>query len=468
MDRDYIFHESTESICPKCLARIPAKIIYKDNKVFLKKFCKVHGEQLELYEEDIEYYETKKGFDKPGTISKTQTKINRGCPFDCGLCPDHDQHTCIGLIEVTNKCNLNCPTCYANSGKGNFLSLDKLSKMMDFLIESEGGQSEILQISGGEPTIHPEIIKIIELARTKKINYVMLNTNGVRIAEDENFVKSLGKFKGKFEVYLQFDGFSPKANIALRGKDLVKIKLKAIENLRKYNIPITLVTTVQKGLNDSELGKIIKFGMETSCIRGINFQPVCYSGRGSFKDTKKTELINDRITLSGVIKKIEQQLPEVFVKGDIVPLPCNAERVAVTYLARSGDNNGNNKKNNDFIPITRSVKVKSYLPLIDNTFGFDADKILKQNVKKAITPAGFCNCMSFIKDLKGIIPLSYALKSDDEKLTYLNENTFRLSVTSFIDVFNFDIKSMQKECVHIITPDFKKIPFSAYNMFYRK
>jgi uncharacterized radical SAM superfamily Fe-S cluster-containing enzyme len=203
--------------------------------------------------------------------------------------------------------------------------------------------------------------------------------------------------------------------------------------------------------------------METSCIRGINFQPVCYSGRGSFKDTKKTELINDRITLSGVIRKIEQQLPEVFVKGDIVPLPCNAERVAVTYLARSTE-----KNNTRFIPITRSVKVKSYLPIIDNTFGFDADKILKQNFKKAITPAGFCNCMSFIKDLKGIIPLSYALKSDDEKLTYLNENTFRLSVTSFIDVFNFDIKSMQKECVHIITPDFKKIPFSAYNMFYRK
>lgn len=115
MDRNYIYSEATISICPECLQRVPAKIIFKDDKVFLQKFCLKHGQQEELFEEDIEYHLKKRTFDKPGTISKTQTQITKGCPFDCGLCKNHDQHTCIGLIEVTNKCDLCCPTCYANS-----------------------------------------------------------------------------------------------------------------------------------------------------------------------------------------------------------------------------------------------------------------------------------------------------------------------------------------------------------------
>ncbi|MFH1408605.1 MAG: radical SAM protein [Nanoarchaeota archaeon] len=453
MDRDYIFLESTTSICPRCLKRIPAKIVTKKGKVFLRKHCLQHGPQEELLEDDAAYHKIKRDFEKPGTISKTQTKIVKGCPFDCGLCPSHDQHTCIGLIEITNRCNLICPTCYAKSGDGGFLPLELIEKMMDFFIASEGGQAEILQISGGEPSIHPDIIKILKLALSKKFKYVMLNTNGIRIAEDEEFVKALSEFKERFEVYLQFDGFSWKTYQHLRGKDISKMKFKAIKNLRKNDIPMTLVTTVERGVNDKEIGKIVQFGIDTSCIRGVNLQPVAFFGRGRFRNIKK------RMTLSGVIKEIERQLPGVFKPGDIIPLPCDVERVAVTYLARSGK---------DFVPITRKVKVKSYLPLIDNSFAFHADRILKKASMGLVNPGSGCNCLGFLKEMRSIIPLSYATKSPKERRKYLNENTFRISVTSFIDVYNFDMKSMQKECVHIITPDLKKIPFSAYNMFHRK
>lgn len=454
MDRSYIYHESTTSICPECLTRIPAKIVFKEGQVRIKKICPTHGAQEELFEEDLEYHLKKRTFDKPGTISKTQTEIDKGCPFDCGLCPNHDQHTCIGLVEITKQCDLGCPTCYANSGQGEPLPVAKISQMLDFFVDSEGGEAEILQISGGEPTTHPDIIEIIKIARTKKIGYVMLNTNGIRIAEDEKFVKELSQFQGKFEVYLQFDGLKAQIYSKLRGRDLVETKLRAIENLAKYNIPITLVTTIAKGLNDDVLGDIIEFGLKTTCVRGINFQPVAYFGRLPKVDTK------ERVTLSGVIKRIEAQAPEIFQPGDIIPLPCNVERVAVTYLAR-----GANKK---FVPITRNIKVQNYLPLIDNTFFFDADKIIKNKTKQGVSPEGCCSCMSFLKDIKNLVPLNFALKSKAQKQKYINENTFRISVTSFVDVYNFDLKSMQKECVHIITPDLKKIPFSSYNMFYRK
>lgn len=450
-DRNYKFLESTISLCPSCMKRVDAKIILKNNSIYLLKSCKEHGEQLGILEEDAEYFLKRNDYTKPGTISKTQTKINSGCPFDCGLCSEHDQHTCIGLIEITNKCDLNCPICYARAGKKEILGLDKISKMMDFYKDSEFGDAEILQISGGEPTTHPDILEIIDLAREKNFKYVLLNTNGLRIANDEEFVRELGKFKGKFEIYLQFDGFDKKTYEHLRGKDLREIKQKAIQNLSKYKIPITLVSTIERGINDDEIGKIINFGLEQEYIRGVNFQPICFSGR-----LKKHDIEN-RITITGILKKIEEQTKGKILKSDFVPLPCDVDRVAINYLYRSGK---------EFLPLARGLDIKKYIPLVDNTFSFDADNILEK-MKKNSSWCG-CNCLSFLNDIRKMIPAGFALKSKDERIDYVSYNTFRISVTSFLDAYNFDIKSMKKECVHIITPDFKKIPFSSYNLIHRK
>jgi len=313
----------------------------------------------------------------------------------------------------------------------------------------------------------------------------MLNTNGLRIAIDEKFVQELAQFEGKFEVYLQFDGFAPKTHTYFRGRDLSEIKTKAIANLTKNNLPITLVSTLKRGVNDNEIGEIIKFGLDTTGIRGVNFQPVAYFGRlpktksanSATKETGvKTEMEKNerknRITLSGVVKEIETQLPDVFQKGDIIPLPCNVERNAVSFLIRG--------KNDQYVSVVRKLNIAQNLSLINNTFAFDLERILnKENEKTAPEKEagakkekkGFncgCNCLSFLGDFKKIIPADFLLKSKKAKINYVNENVFRISVTSFVDKYNFDLKSMQKECVHVITPDFKCIPFSAYNMFYRK
>jgi hypothetical protein len=277
----------------------------------------------------------------------------------------------------------------------------------------------------------------------------MLNTNGLRIANDEEFVRQLSEFRGRFEIYLQFDGFKEETYSYLRGnKELLKTKLKAIENLKKYKIPITLVCTLENGINDDEIGKIFEFAVNTSGIRGINFQPITYFGRVNEKN-------DHRLTLSGVISRLIEQTKGVIIKDDIVPLPCDVNRVAVSYFYR--DKNG-------FVPLTRYLKVKSYLPLIDNTFAFDAEKIIKEN---NISIKGCCS-LSFLGDLKRIIPKDYTKMNSEEKRGWWDNHSFRISIVSFIDKYNFDIKSMKKECVHFITPDLKRIPFSAYNLFYRE
>ena len=451
MDRDYVYYEYTNSLCNECLKVIPTKIVFKDNKVYLLKHCSEHGEQLELLEHDIEYFKHKRDYDKAGTVTKTQTEVKKGCPYDCGLCPNHDQHSCINLIEVTDKCNMCCNTCYASSGKGKDKDLETIKKMIDFAAEAEGGRGEVLQVSGGEPTLHKDIIKIIEYAR-EKFQYVMLNTNGIRIAEDKEFVKELSKFKGKFEIYLQFDSFDDNVYTKIRGRNLKELKLQAVENLKEYNIPITLVMTLERDLNDKEIGKIITYGIETSNVRGVNIQPVAYFGRKNGNIDRK-----NRVTLTDTIRLIEEQTKKMIVKEDFMPLPCNVERVSLTYLY---------KTKGGFLPITRANNIKKLLPYINNTFTFKIEDALTNG--RDIIFGSCCNPLIFLKEFKKFVPKDFMNWDIEKRSEYVSNNTFRITISSFLDRYNFDIKSMQKECVHIVTEDLKRIPFSSYNIIYRE
>ena len=432
-----------------------------DGHVYLLKYCPEHGEQTELLEEDAAYHLRKREYDKPANVTTVLTAVDRGCPYDCGTCPQHDQHACIGLIEVTGRCDLRCPLCYADSGTGDFVPLATIEKMLDFFQDTEGNEAEVLQISGGEPTLHPQILDIIRAARSRRIKYVMLNTNGVRLARDEDFARSLREFadEGGFEVYLQFDGWRPEAYRTLRGRDLTDVKKQAIANLTKHRIPVTLVMTVLAGVNDDDLGQAFLYALSEPCIRGINFQPAGFFGRLDATREPAASGPRDRVTLSGVLTRLEQQTSGLLRGSDFIPLPCNVERVALTYLYRDGLG--------EFVPITRDVNFRKHLGLVNNTFFFTVEGVLKEAGGSLGSLAGTCACFDFLKDFRQIVPVNYFFRSKEKKKEYIDSNTFRVSVSSFLDAHNFDLKSMQKECVHVITPDLRKIPFSAYNMLHR-
>jgi uncharacterized radical SAM superfamily Fe-S cluster-containing enzyme len=444
-DKPYDVLEATLSLCPECMETIPAKIVREDGRVYLRKHCPRHGPQVELLEHDAAYFVQRNEFSRPGSGCKLQTERARGCPHDCGLCPEHEQHTCIGLIEVTGNCDLGCPVCYAAAGAAEHLPFADIRRMIDFYIESEHGRAEILQLSGGEPTSHPEILEIIRHARGSGLAYVMLNTNGLRLAEDAAFVHALGEFIGGFEIYLQFDGLSGSSCRALRGQDLVAKKLAAVEALGRHRIPTTLVMTVQSGVNDAEIGEVLAYAMRQPHVRGVNFQPAAFFGRRPAAAPR-----GERSTLTGILQRIERQTAGLIRSADFVPLPCDVDRVAVNFLYRAGTT---------YRPILRGVDCRKHLPHIRNTFNFRAEEFL-QEAKTEIT---CCN----VGELLQFFSPQFLLKSGPERVAYINENLFRLSVVSFVDAYNFDLKSMQKECVHVITPDFRKIPFSAYNLIHR-
>jgi len=215
-DADYIFHELTRSICPQCRRVIDAKVIFRDNRVYMRKRCPDHGEFESHVYGDAEAYSRFARYNKPGTLPLTRsTEIDKGCPHDCGLCPDHQQHTCLGIIEINSTCDMECPLCFADAALGFNLTLEKVEEILDDYVRAEG-QPEVIQFSGGEPTVHPRIIDFIGAAYARDIKFVMINTNGKRIARDDRYVEQLAQARPSF--YFQFDGFERETYRILRGE----------------------------------------------------------------------------------------------------------------------------------------------------------------------------------------------------------------------------------------------------------
>lgn len=455
--RNYLFYALTNSVCSKCLVKVEAKIIFQSDRVYLVKHCPTHGREEVLIADDINYYKQCQEFIKPGDMPlKFNTPIKYGCPYDCGLCPDHEQHSCLTLIEVTDRCNLSCPICYADSGTEAFnyshqprkhRSLAQIESMLDAIVANEG-EPQIVQISGGEPTIHPEFFQILDIAKSKPIRHLMINTNGVIIAKDRDFCDRLSQYMPGIEVYLQFDSFEAEALKELRGKDLREIRSGAIAHLNEYKISTTLVVTLKKGLNDHEIAKIIDYALQQRCVRGVTFQPIQAAGRLEGFEPKR-----DRYTLTEVRRAILQQSP-YFKPEDLLPVPCHPDSLTMAYAL---------KLNGKVIPLTGLINPDAFVEIMPNSLLYEQNEELKSKfIQLFSTSHSPASSAASLKQLLCCLPMIPVPAG----ITY--ENIFRVMIVQFLDPFNFDVRSVKRSCIHIVHPDGRIIPFDTYNMFYRK
>lgn len=271
--RNYTFLGTTQSLCPECLAVVPAKIIARGQRVYFRKRCPTHGLREDFVCSDRRWYDRYDFALPPKLPKKTFVEASRGCPLDCGLCTQHEQHTCVAVLEITDNCNLSCPLCYANSRPGlKHKSVEESYAAIDALVRAEG-RADVLQVSGGEPTTHPQLEQIIRYALDQPIDYIMLNTNGIRLAKDHALVGWLAQHKDRIEIYLQMDGVSDAVHQALRGEALADIKLKALENVGKAGLHVTLVAALQAGVNEHELGDLLNLTKDRPWISGLSLQP---------------------------------------------------------------------------------------------------------------------------------------------------------------------------------------------------
>ena len=449
--RPYLFYDVAISICSTCYRKVEGKIVFQDDKVFLLKRCPDHGHERVLIADDVDYY--RKGrevFIKPPEMPlHYNTPVKWGCPYDCGPCTDHEQHSCLSLIEICDYCNLRCPICYAGSGpeRQEYRSLQQVERMLDAVVRNEG-QPDVVQISGGEPTLHPDFFKILEMAKARPIKHLMVNTNGVKIAESDAFVARLAEYKEDLEIYLQFDSFERDPLIALRGVDLRAVRTRALERLNRYDISTTLVVTLQKGLNDGEVGRIVDFALEQPCVRGVTLQPIQHAGR-----TDGFDPATDRLTLTEVRRKILEQTA-VFRPEDVIPVPCHPDSLAMAYAL---------KIDGKAVPLTGLIDPQVLINGGRNTIVFEQDDAVRDGVFKLFaTNHSPASGATTLRDLLCCLPGVLA----PEGLGY--RNIFRVLIMQFIDQHAFDVRSVKKSCVHIVHPeDGRLIPFDTYNLFYR-
>ena len=448
--RPYLFYDVAVSICSTCYRKVEAKIVFQDNNVFMMKRCPEHGAERVLVADDVDYYRRcREVFIKPPEMPLVyNTPVKWGCPYDCGLCSDHEQHSCLTLVEVCDYCNLRCPVCYAASGpdRQQFRDLKHIEKMLDAVVRNEG-QPDVVQLSGGEPTMHPEFFRIVEMAKARPIRHLMLNTNGVRIAQEDEFAARLSEYKEDFEVYLQFDSFEREPLMRLRGADLRRIRMDALEKLNRHNISTNLVVTLKKGLNDHEIGKTIDFALQQPCVRGVTFQPIQDAGR-----LESFDPATDRLTLTEVRRKILEQT-NVFRPEDVIPVPCHPDSLAMAYALKLGDR---------VTPLTSMIPPEILINGASNTILYEQESAVRENLFKLFaTNHSPRSGAGSLRELLCCLPKVFV----PEQITY--DNVFRLIIMQFIDAHSFDVRSVKKTCVHIVHPDGRLIPFDTYNMFYR-
>ncbi|GLV56656.1 hypothetical protein KDH_34950 [Dictyobacter sp. S3.2.2.5] len=446
-DADYVFLELTRSICPDCRKVIDAHILVRDNKVYMRKRCPEHGVFEGLVYGDAQAYVSATRFNKPGTIPLAYTtEVQNGCPYDCGLCPDHQQHACLGIIEVNSACNMDCPLCFANAGAGFNLTLEEVEGILDHLVETEGNP-EVVQFSGGEPTIHPQIIEMIKAAKKRNIRHVMLNTNGKRIADDDEFLWQLADLRPS--IYFQFDGFEAETYRILRDEPaILPQKLRALDRLAEIGAHVVLVPAVDRFVNLHEVGAIVNFGLQHPAVRGINFQPAFQSGRHGESDPMQ------RLTIPDILQALEEQTNQTLLVSDFVPVPCCFPTCnSVTYVLKDGDT---------VLPLTRVLNVEDYLDYIANRAAAD----LSEDIKAALEGLWSSSAVPGSDKAAQQFALSCAacgLPDNGLDLQAFANNIFMIMLQDFMDPWTFNQKNLMKCCKEILLPDGKQIPFCAYN-----
>lgn len=428
----------TYSLCPVCLERIPAANVAYGENIYLEKSCPEHG-----------FYRTLVWYGKPDYRAWLRQENNtppahhersqyNGCPYDCGICPEHRQEACCVLVEITHRCDQACSYCFANAGESMpEMNLAELNDLFNFLIRCSSDHPYLLQLSGGEPTMRRDLPDIISLAKSKGFSYIQLNTNGKRLGSDSNYAQTLAA-AGLDIIFMQFDGMDDQLYQSIRGEKLFDVKKQAIANCRAAGLGVVLVPTVIPQVNSDHIGRIIDFMLENlPAVRGIHFQPVSYFGR--FPQAPRDEM---RMTIPELLTSIEEQTQGRLKIGDFLPLLSGNCRCSF---------HGN------------------FMLMPDGTISAVTDP--KQS--------GCCSCKqdaivqarnyigkkwSQCTTLNGINDVGNYRSEWDILLKRLNLESFSITAMAFQDCWNIDLDRLQKCRVHVATPSHKLIPFCAYNL----
>lgn len=431
------FCHSVVSMCPQCLSTIPGEVIARPEGVFMRKACPSHGRFECIISSDLEAYERMRRSPRIVQLPKhTAMSVDKGCPDDCGLCPAHEQHTCLAIVEITSRCNLPCPVCLADShAKGNDLTIEQVASALKKLLHMEGGPAP-LQFAGGEPTLHPDLIEIVQTARSLGFTKMEVDSNGLLLARRPALAREL-KAAGLTGVYLQMDGLDAGEHAFIRGRDLMAEKREAIANCREAGLQVVLSVTVVPGVNDARMWDIARFAMEQR-LTGVNFQSVVLSGRYP----ESVPPMGKRMTAGHFMREMEAQSGGILLSSDLMPMSCPDPRcglLAYIIITRDGE----------LLPLNRLVGNERLLKHVADFT--DWEPLLRQ----LGCDSSHCGCGG---DAQLLDKLASALNGAEY---------FSIGFHGMMDAYCFDAERARRCCVHKLTAEGKLMPFCLYNMKYR-
>jgi len=466
--------KETKTICPECFKVLNATIFEKDNKVYIEKECPEHGKFQDVYWSDYEQYQRAERFRCDGDgLRNPRTTTKLDCPLDCGICPQHKSHTALAIIDVTNRCNLKCPVCFANAAAAGYVyepSKEQIIGMLENFRRNDPVPPPAIQFSGGEPTIRQDLFELIGAAKELGFHHVEVNTNGLRLAQSVDYCRGL-KEAGMSTVYLQFDGLTSDVYKFTRGADLLDVKMKAIENCREAGLEsIVLVVTLVKGVNDHQLGDIIRFAIQNfDLVRCVNVQPVSLCGR-----LPEQERARMRITIPDFMRLCEEQTGGKIKASDFYPVPVvvpisravgalqKKRYVEFTVHPHCGMATYVFVEDGEMVPITRYGNIEKFMKSMGKVYEEAANG---HGGRAKVRLVGSLRHVKFSLLRKYLLPI---LRTGSyESLGDLHRKMLMISSMHFMDPYNFDLERVQRCCIHYAVPDGRIIPFCTMNSIHR-
>ena len=480
---DYTLLKSVRAVCPRCFADDPdfdpeyptdiadGHLVLRGGSVWLRRFCRRgHGEVWSLYEEDHELWSYLQQWRVPTKRINPATAALFPVPlgYEHGLGPAHQQHSCIFLLDVTSQCNLSCPACYASSSPAasQYLPLDAVLRSVETAIERENGRLDVVMLSGGEPTVHPQIVEIVQRLAGLPITRILLNTNGIRLANDDAFLAFVATQRGRLEVYLQYDGQDAGVQQHLRGSDLVALKARVLERLSHSKVFTTLVMTIDLA-NAHLAGAVLDLAFATPFVGGGMFQPLFASGRAPPLDPMR------RVTTTGVLRRIEQQSRSGVAARDLIALPCShPDCCAIGYFMK--DRTGSFRS---LASLIGEDALRDNLTVFGNTIAFTeslaevrsallgvmSETMTLSRPELARHLATLCDACG-IGGVAGLIASAFRRERTHD---FVGERVKRVTVKHFMDADTLIGERLEQCCVHVGSAgnDPVRMPFCAARLF---
>jgi uncharacterized radical SAM superfamily Fe-S cluster-containing enzyme len=467
---DYTLLKSVRAVCPRCFAEnenfdpeypddiCDGHLVERDGRVFLRRFCRRgHGEVWSLYEENAALWRYLQQWRVPTKVVNPDTEEIFPVPmgYEYGLGPAHLQHSCIYLLDVTMQCNLSCPACFTSSSPAiaQYLPLDQILHAVETAIERESGRLDVVMLSGGEPTIHPDFLTIVDRLAAMPVTRILVNTNGIRLANEDAFLEKFASHRGRVEVYLQYDGQRRSTQEYFRGVDLTELKARVVERLSRARIFTTLAMTVGTH-NADQIGEVLDTAFSTPYVGGVMYQPLFAAGRAPELDPM------ERITTTGVLARIEAQSLNGVRARDLIALPCShPDCCSIGYFIK-----GNDGSYGGLASIVGEDALRDNLSLFGNTISFSESLSAVRDALFGIMSETMTlsrpQLLDHLRTLCGACDLSFTSG-------FVGQRVKRVTVKHFMDANTLIAERLEQCCVHVAGAgnDPVRMPFCAARLF---